>query len=114
MAEEVKELTKKDSTPLKNLIGAAISAVISTGLYFFTVNVAHKLALSPFSNATTLATRVAAAVRTMLLALGAGITMIFGIIALGLFLLTLQQVFQYLIKLFSPKISDLIDKQIDQ
>lgn len=96
MTEETNTQTASEATPLKNLVGALISGVLATGLYFFTQNVAHKLALSPSPSATTLATRIAVLVRTILLALGSGITMIFGIITLGLVLLTIQQLFQKL------------------
>ena len=83
-------------TPLKNLIGAAISALLSSGLYLLTNSVAHKLALSPFRNAESLAAKIGAIVRTFLLAVGTGVTMIFAVVAVGLVLLTIQQVWQLL------------------
>jgi Protein of unknown function (DUF3082) len=83
-------------TPLKNLVGAAIAALLSTGLYLLTNSVAHKLALSPFRNAESLAAKVGAIVRTFLLAVGAGATMIFAVVGVGLVFLTIQQVWQIL------------------
>jgi len=80
-------------SPVSGLMGAAISGAMAYGLYLFTSNVAHKLALSPFRNAQTLADRVGAAVRTILLAMGSGITIIFAVIAIGLVLLTLKQIY---------------------
>lgn len=80
-------------SPVSGMIGAIISAAMGYGLYLFTANVAHKLALSPFRNAQTLADRVGAAVRTILLAMGSGITIIFAVIAIGLVFLTLKQIY---------------------
>jgi hypothetical protein len=85
--------TQTQISPISGLIGAIISAVMAYGLYLFTSNVAHKLALSPFQNAETLADRVGAAVRTILLAMGSGITIIFAVIAIGLVLLTIKQIY---------------------
>ena len=81
-------------TPLKNLIGAAISALLASGLYLLTNSVAHKLALSPFRDAESLAAKIGAVVRTFLLAVGTGATMIFAVVAVGLVFLTIQQVWQ--------------------
>jgi hypothetical protein len=83
-------------TPLKNLVGAAIAALLSLGLYLITAHVARKLTESPLSTADTLAAKIGAIVRAFLLAIGSGATMIFAIVALGLVLLTLQQVWQLL------------------
>lgn len=80
-------------SPFKNLTGAAIAGTLATGLYTFTNMVAHKLATAPLQTANTLANRLSTLVRTILLALGSGITMIFAVIALGLVLLTVKQVF---------------------
>ena len=79
-------------SPFKNLTGAAIAATLATGLYAFTNMVAHKLASAPLQTTNTLANRLATLVRTLLLALGSGATMIFAVIALGLVLLTVKQV----------------------
>jgi hypothetical protein len=95
--------TEQPPSPLKNLIGAAIAGASSVGLYFFTLTVAQKLASSPH-NAETLAARVAAIVRTTLLGLGSGATMIFAVIALGLVLLTLQQIIQMIVAKFSKPV----------
>ncbi|WP_055076452.1 DUF3082 domain-containing protein [Pseudanabaena sp. 'Roaring Creek'] len=95
MPEEAKLQSPQDAapSPFKNLTGAAISATIATGLYSFTNMVAHKLATAPLQTTNTLANRLATLVRTLLLALGSGATMIFAAIALGLVLLTIKQVF---------------------
>jgi Protein of unknown function (DUF3082) len=95
MTEEVKS-QPAPPTPLKNLVGASISALLSTGLYLLTNSVAQKLALSPFREAESLAAKIGAIVRTFLLAVGTGATMIFGVVAIGLVFLTIQQVLQIL------------------
>ncbi|CAN1208858.1 DUF3082 domain-containing protein [Tumidithrix helvetica PCC 7403] len=101
--------TEQPPSPLKNLTGAAISGVLSVGLYFFTLTVAQKLANSPH-NTETLAARVAALVRTMLLGLGSGATMIFAVIALGLVLLTIQQGIQLIIAKFGKQTAPHVTK----
>lgn len=95
MPEEAKLPTPTDAppSPFKNLTGAAIAATLATGLYAFTNMVAHKLATAPLQTTNTLANRLATLVRTLLLAIGSGATMIFAVIALGLVLLTLKQIF---------------------
>ena len=95
MSEEAKSIstTEVAPSPFKNLTGAAIAATLATGLYAFTNMVAHKLASAPLQTTNTLANRLATLVRTLLLAIGSGATMIFAVIALGLVLLTIKQVF---------------------
>ena len=95
MSEEAKSIstTEVAPSPFKNLTGAAIAATLATGLYAFTNMVAHKRASAPLQTTNTLANRLATLVRTLLLAIGSGATMIFAVIALGLVLLTIKQVF---------------------
>ena len=95
MPEEVK-LSSPSEVPassFKNLTGATIAATLATGLYSFTNMVAHKLAAAPLQTTNTLANRLATLVRTLLLAIGTGATMIFAVIAVGLVLLTIKQIF---------------------
>ncbi|MBD2189670.1 DUF3082 domain-containing protein [Pseudanabaena mucicola] len=98
MSEEAKLPSPPEvaPSPFKNLTGAAISATLATGLYSFTNMVAHKLASAPLQTTNTLANRIATLVRTLLLAVGTGATMIFAVIAVGLVLLTFKQVFMSL------------------
>lgn len=101
MTEEVNSQSTQSAqpvppTPLKNLIGAAIAALLAWGLYLITNNVAHKLALSPLRDAESLAAKIGAIVRTFLLAVGTGATMIFAVVAVGLVFLTIQQLWQLL------------------
>lgn len=95
MTEEANLQSPQESpaSPFKNLTGAVISATLATGLYAFTNMVAHKLASAPLQTTNTLANRIATLVRTLLLAIGTGATMIFAVIAVGLVLLTIKQVF---------------------
>jgi len=95
MTEEANLQSPQNSpdSPFKNLTGAVISATLATGLYAFTNMVAHKLASAPLQTTNTLANRIATLVRTLLLAIGTGATMIFAVIAVGLVLLTIKQVF---------------------
>jgi hypothetical protein len=90
MSEEVKPTAP---SPIKNLTGALLAATLATGLYAFTNMVAQKLAATPLQVSNTLATRLSLLVRTLLISVGTGATMIFGIIALGLVLLTCKQIF---------------------
>jgi hypothetical protein len=98
MSEEAKLPSPPEvaPSPFKNLTGAAISATLATGLYSFTNMVAHKLASAPLQTTNTLANRIATLVRTLLLAMGTGATIIFAVIAVGLVLLTFKQVFMSL------------------
>ena len=95
MSEEVKlpPASTPSFSPFKNLTGSAIAATLATGLYAFTNMVAYKLASAPLQTTNTLANRLATLVRTLLLAIGTGATMIFAVIAVGLVLLTFKQVF---------------------
>ncbi len=88
-----KSVPETAPSPFKNLTGVAISATLATGLYSFTNMMAHKLALAPLQTTNTLANRLATLVRTLLLAVGTGATMIFAVIAIGLVLLTIKQIF---------------------
>jgi hypothetical protein len=96
MIESNSDRITPQASPLRSLIGSMISGAIAVGLYFFTVSVARKLALHPFVRAETLADRIGAGVRTILLAMGSSITMIFGVIAIGLVLLAGKQIIEKL------------------
>ncbi len=95
MSEEAKLPTESEvsPTPLKNLTGAMLSATIAVGLYSFTNMVMQKLTTAPLQTTNNLANRLAVLVRTVLIAIGTGATMIFAVIALGLVLLTIKQIF---------------------
>ena len=98
MSEEANLPNQSPPSPFKNLTGAAIAATLATGLYAFTNMVANKLASAPLQTTNTIANRIATVVRTLLLAIGTGATMIFAVIAVGLVLLTFKQVFSLLFR----------------
>jgi len=78
-------------TPLKNLTGSVIAATLATFLYWFTLTVGEKLAANPITSNNSLTVRISVLVRQVLITLGTTISLIFGIISLGLLLFTLQQ-----------------------
>ena len=107
----IEATTEPEFTPIKNLIGSAISAAFSTLAYLFTQMVAVKLANTPLISTSNLAAKLGVLIRTILLALGAGVAMIFGIIAVGLVLLTGQQIIQAITKEIAKKNSLELDKK---
>jgi len=88
----VKDSANENPGPFKSLSGAAIAATLATVAYGFTNLVTAKLNAAPLQTTNTFANRVATLVRTALLGLGSGATMIFSVIALGLTLLALREV----------------------
>ncbi|MFN3361602.1 MAG: DUF3082 domain-containing protein [Pseudanabaenaceae cyanobacterium] len=78
--------------PLRNLTGAGIAFVIALALYWLTSTMGEKLAVNPIAG-NTIAFRLSVVVRSALLAVGTGGTMVFGMVALGLVLLTIRQAF---------------------
>ncbi len=81
---------EKSPQPLRNLSGAGIAATIAFLLYLLTSTIGVRLALSPVPTEGA-AARLTVVVRSALLAIGTGATMIFAVVALGLILLTVQQ-----------------------
>lgn len=110
MPEEAKLPSPVESSPspFKNLTGAAIAATLAMGLYAFTNMVSHKLASAPLQTSNTLANRLATLVRTALLAIGSGATIIFAVIAFGLVLLTIKHTIKHIkhifVAIFSKKV----------
>lgn len=80
--------------PLANLTGAGIAAGVSCLLYLLTTTIGAKLSHSPIPS-EGIAARLTIVVRTALLSVGTGATMIFAVVALGLVLLTIKQVVQH-------------------
>ena len=79
-------------TPFKNLTGSAIAATLSSLLYWFTIAIGKKLAANPITTTNSLAIRISAIVRQVVITLGTTGAMIFGLIAIGLLLFTIQQI----------------------
>jgi hypothetical protein len=76
--------------PLQCLGGSGIAGAIAFGGYSLTIAIAHTFASKPLHTDNTLALKLSAAVRTLVVGIGALGTGIFGIAALGLFLLMIQ------------------------
>jgi Protein of unknown function (DUF3082) len=83
---------ESEFTPFKNLTGSAIAATFATILHWFTVVIGEKLAAHPIASNNSLAVRISVIVRQVLVTLGTTVSLIFGMIAVGLLLFTLQQI----------------------
>lgn len=70
--------------------GSAVSGAIAVGGYFLTLSIATSFASKPLPTGSSFAQNIAVAVRTLIVGMGALATGIFGIVALGLFLLGIQ------------------------
>ncbi|AZB71804.1 DUF3082 domain-containing protein [Synechococcus elongatus] len=70
--------------------GSAVSGAIAVGGYFLTLSIASSFAAKPLPTGNAFAQNIAVAVRTLVVGMGALATGIFGIVALGLFLLGIQ------------------------
>ncbi|MEI6426803.1 MAG: DUF3082 domain-containing protein [Pseudanabaena sp. ELA607] len=101
-SDNTKDAVNENPSPFKSLSGAAIAATLATVTYGFTNLVTVKLNAAPLQTTNTFANRVATLVRTALLGLGSGATMIFSVIALGLTLLALREILSSL-KLIGAK-----------
>ncbi len=80
-------------SPLSCLTGALIAGVMSFALSVMTNNIATTFATKPMVQKTTMATNIAAAVRTLVVGSTALGTAVFGIIAVGLIALAVQVTF---------------------
>ena len=88
--------TAKPITPLRCFTGALLSGGLAYLMYKMAVAIAVAFAHTPVRSANTYVISISTAVRTLvngLVALGAGV---FGITALGLFLLGIKLIFQQL------------------
>jgi hypothetical protein len=79
-------------TPFKNLTGSAIAASLSILLYWLTISIGKKLAANPITTSNSLAIRISVIVRQVVITIGTTGSMIFGLIAIGLLLFTIQQI----------------------
>jgi uncharacterized membrane protein len=80
-------------TPVRSLVGAAISGAMATVLYFITSNIAESLASKPLPTGAT-AINIAVAVRTLVLGVAALGTFVFALVSFGLLALTVQMLLQ--------------------
>ena len=77
-------------SPLSCVTGALLAGTMSIGMYTMTIKIATTFATNPMVQKTTMASNIAAALRTLVVgstALGTGI---FGIVAIGLVGLAVQ------------------------
>ena len=77
-------------SPLSCVTGALLAGIMSIGMYTMTIKIATTFATNPMVQKTTMASNIAAALRTLVVgstALGTGI---FGIVAIGLVGLAIQ------------------------
>ena len=85
---------KKEITPLRCLFSSIISASISFCLYLLLNSIVQGFAAKTVTSSNPLVIKLTSAVRTMIMgvtALGMGVT---GLIAIGIFLLGIQVMFQ--------------------
>ncbi|MCU0565137.1 MAG: DUF3082 domain-containing protein [Oculatellaceae cyanobacterium Prado106] len=82
------------ATPLRCLIGAAISGALGLALYALTQSIAQSFASKPLPTVNITATNIAIAVRTLVVGCSTLATAIFTITAVGLILLAIQLLVQ--------------------
>lgn len=80
----------KKVTPLQCFTGSAISGSLAYLLYLLTSSIAATFAAKPLPSGNPLVTRIAAAVRSLVVSVVSLGTFVFGIVAIGLILLAIQ------------------------
>ena len=98
-ASEEKKVQKV--TPLQCLTGATISGSLAYLLYLLTASITATFATKPLPTTNAFTMRIAAAVRSLVVSVVSLGTFVFGIVALGLFLLAIQVSLQTLRDKFS-------------
>lgn len=82
------------TSPLRCLVGALISASLTTGLYSLTAAIAQSFAAKPIHSHNVIVLNITVAVRTLVVGMCALGTGIFGLVALGLLALGMQVLIQ--------------------
>lgn len=85
-----------------SISGAAISGGIAIALYFLTSSIAQTFASKPLASANPTAIRISVAVRTLVVGMSTLATTVFGVIALGLVLVSIVVLIQQLKKPTTP------------
>lgn len=93
-----KDLDSKKVTPLKCLMGAALSGVLGFGLYLMTSSIAQTFAAKPVTSSNPIIINMSVAVRTIVVGMTALGTGVFSFVALGLIALGIQVLIQGLRK----------------
>lgn len=81
---------KKEVTPLSCFFASIIAGGIATMIYFLMSGIVETYANKPVLSSSVLAIKIATAVRTLVIGIAALGTGVFGIVAVGLFLLGIQ------------------------
>ncbi len=81
-------------TPWRCWLGSSISASLAVGAYFLMNAIANAFANSPLSTTNITALKIGVAVRTLVVGMMALATCVCSLIALGLFALGIQVLFQ--------------------
>jgi hypothetical protein len=77
-------------TPLRCLVGSALSAGLGTAMYFLTAAIGRSFYSKPMTGNSAIALRIGSAVRTLVFGLASLGTFIFAFVAVGLILLAIQ------------------------
>jgi hypothetical protein len=85
---------KVKATPVRCLMGAAISSIVATGLYSLTSAIAAAYATKPLTAESEIALRIGSAVRTLVVGVATLGTSIFAMATLGLIALGIQLALQ--------------------
>lgn len=99
-----KELPTKTPLPtfFNCISGAAISGTIATALYFLTSSIAQTFASKPLASSNQTALNISVAVRTLVVGLSTLATSIFGVIAIGLIVVSIFALIQQFKKPTTP------------
>ncbi len=81
---------EKKVTPLRCLVGAVMSAILGTALYFLTSAIAVSFATKPIVSDNQIVLKISSAVRTLVLGVATLGTFTFVFVTVGLILLGLQ------------------------
>jgi hypothetical protein len=87
---EQAETQEKLPDPLRCFSGALISGGFAIALYFLTSSIAQTFASKPLASTNPTAVNISVAVRTLVVGLSTLATIIFGVIAFGLVLVTIH------------------------
>ena len=82
--------TDSQATPLRCLVGSAISGSLAIGLYSLTTSIAASFAAKPIISDKALTIRLSTLVRTLVVGVASLGTFIFAFVCFGLVLLALQ------------------------
>ncbi|WP_013320839.1 DUF3082 domain-containing protein [Gloeothece verrucosa] len=88
------EADQNQVTPLRCLLGAAISATLGTGMYYLTYSIGSTFAQKPITSSNQLVINIGSAVRTLVVGVASLATFIFAFVSFGLVLLAIQLTLQ--------------------